>query len=257
MHIFLANDDGIGSPGIMALARAATARGHRVTMCAPASQQSASSHRITMSSPIFVSEYPVNDPAVKAYAIDGSPADCVRLGLLQLVESPVDMLISGINDGCNAGMAVHYSGTVSAAREGALHGLHAVAASLDYGATQDMLDSFAHFVIQQAEGYASVQVPPVTVLNINAPALPPEKLKAPAYAPLCTANFTDNYLRRESPRSGTYYWLDHGAETEPPIPGADQDLLAQGHITLTLLGNPMDHQQVDLPLGCQSPSKGL
>ena len=123
MHIFLVNDDGIGSRGIMALLEAAAERGHEVTMCAPRYQQSAASHRFTLTEPIYVKEWPVDRPGCQAYAITGSPVDCVRVGLQQLVDRPVDIVISGVNDGYNAGMAVHYSGTVGAAMEGALNHL--------------------------------------------------------------------------------------------------------------------------------------
>lgn len=196
---------------------------------------------------------------VTAYAIAGSPADCVRLGLLQLIDEPVDVLISGINDGYNCGSAVHYSGTVSAAREGALHGLHAIATSIAYHATQEMIDNLARFTVGVAEKYVDMKVPPVTVLNINAPDVAPDQLKPPVYAPLCTANFTDNYIRRESPRSGTYFWLDHGSETDPPIPGGDQDMLGRGHITLTLMGNPMEHNADygDFAVACQTIGEKL
>ncbi len=259
MHIFLVNDDGIGSKGIMALARAAAARGHRVTMCAPAAQQSAASQRITLTDPIFVREYPADLPGVAAYAIAGTPTDCVRLGLLDLAQGPVDVLISGINDGYNAGMAVHYSGTVGAAREGALHHLHAMAASIDYHAAQEMVDHLARFVIETAESYATLPLPPGVLLNVNAPRLDPDKLLPPVVAPLSTANFTDCYLRRESPRAGVYYWLDKGAHTEPPIPGSDQDMLDKGHVTLTFMGNPSDHSACfpDFLPACKTKAQGL
>jgi hypothetical protein len=109
MHIFLVNDDGIGAVGIMALLRAAEKRGHRVTMCAPKNQMSAASQRITLSDPIQVREYPVEGSSCTAWAIDGTPADCVRVSLCPggLVTDPVDMVISGINKGENAGTAVH------------------------------------------------------------------------------------------------------------------------------------------------------
>jgi 5'-nucleotidase len=241
MHIFLVNDDGIGSCGIMALAGAAAAMGHRVSICAPKAQQSAASHRITLAEPIYVSAYPVSDARVTAYAIAGTPTDCVRLGLLELVKDPVDVLISGINNGHNSGMAVHYSGTVGAAREGALNHLHAIAASISFNATQKMIDHFAAYVVKIAEEYVNLPLPPATVLNVNAPLRETEELKPPVFTPLSTANFVDSYIRRESPRAGTYYWLAGGAHTESFPEGSDQDMLERGHITLTMMGNPTDH----------------
>ena len=245
MHLFLVNDDGIGSAGIMALAAAAAAKGHQVTLCAPAAQQSAASQRITLAEPIYVTPYPVKHPRMRAYAITGSPADCVRLGLQDLAEAPVDMLISGINNGYNYGMAVHYSGTVGAAREGALYGLHAIAASIHEKASPELIQRFADYVLDVAGIFLSIPLPSSLLLNINAPNSQSGQWKKPVMAPLCTAIFTDRYLRRESPRAGIYYWLDKGARTRPPDPGSDQDMLRKGHITLTLMGNPSD-RHVDL-----------
>ncbi|MCL1855024.1 MAG: 5'/3'-nucleotidase SurE [Clostridia bacterium] len=242
MHLFLVNDDGIGSKGIMALACAAVARGYRVTLCAPATQQSAASQRITLAAPIFVAPYPVEYPLMRAYAITGSPADCVRLGLQDLVEAPVDVLISGINNGYNYGMAVHYSGTVGAAREGALYGLHAIAASIHEKASPELIQRFADYVMDVAGLFLLTPLPATLLLSINAPNSPSGRWKKPVMAPLCTANFTDRYIRRESPRAGTYYWLDSGARTQPPVPGSDQDMLRKGHITLTCMGNPSDQR---------------
>ncbi len=239
MHIFLVNDDGIGSKGIMALMEAAVERGHEVTMCAPRYQQSAASHRFTLTEPIYVKEWPVDRPGCQAYAITGSPVDCVRVGLQQLVTRPVDIVLSGVNDGYNAGMAVHYSGTVGAAMEGALNHLPAMAVSIHHHADQGMIDHLARYAVRVAEKYARADTPPHTVLNINAPLLAPEKLLPPVYAPLDTGNFIDGYERRQSPRAGTYFWLLEGSKTEPPAEGTDLFYLGQGHITLTLMGNPV------------------
>ncbi|NLV58813.1 MAG: 5'/3'-nucleotidase SurE [Clostridiales bacterium] len=257
MHIFLVNDDGIQAKGIQALVRAATAKGHRVTMCAPATQQSAASQRITLAEPIYVAPYPADSPLVTAYAITGTPTDCVRLGLQDLVKDPVDVLISGINNGYNSGMAVHYSGTVAAAQEGALNGLHAIACSIHYQASQELIDRFAAFVVDTAESFVSLSLPRGVILNINAPDDSQGPWKEPVLAPLCTSNFTDGYLRRKSPRAGVYYWLDGSSSTEPPTPGADQDLLSKGHITMTFMGNPSDHGAAfcDFVTACQNPLK--
>ena len=240
MHLFLVNDDGIGCKGIMALLRAATARGHRVTMCAPAHQQSAASQRITLIEPIYVAPYPVDDPLVTAYAITGTPTDCVRLGLQNLVTEPVDLLLSGINNGYNYGMAVHYSGTIGAAREGTLHGVPSVACSIDDKASMALIDSFASFVLETAQCFVNLPIAKQVLLNINAPNSASDQWKKPVMVPLCTANFVDTYIRRESPRAGTYYWLEGGAKTRPATPGSDQEFLREGHITFTFLGNPSE-----------------
>lgn len=237
MHIFLVNDDGIGAKGIMALYRAAVERGHEVSMCAPKYQQSAASHRFTLADPIFVSDYPLDDPNSRGYAIAGSPSDCVRVGLQKLMQKPVDVVISGINDGYNAGVAVHYSGTVGAAMEGAFHYLPSIATSIHHEATPEMFDHLAKYTICVAEQYAKVKVPRCTILNINAPCVAPADLKEPIHAPLSTGYFTDSYEKRVAPRGGEYYWLTDDGGVEEPEEGTDRYYLRRGHITLTLMGH--------------------
>lgn len=235
MHFFLVNDDGVGAKGIMALYRAAVEQGHEVTMCAPRCQQSAASHRFTLIDPVFAGPYPLEHG--DGYAIAGSPADCVRIGLQKLVQKPVDVVISGINEGYNAGMATHYSGTVGAAMEGSFHRLPAMAVSIHHKATQEMLDHFAHYVIRVAAQYARKPQRRATILNINAPCVEPSQLRQPVYAPLDTAFYLDSYERRTSPRAGDYFWLEGGSPIEPPVEGSDNWYLSRGHITLTVMGN--------------------
>ena len=235
MHIFLVNDDGVGAKGIMALYRAAIARGHEVSMCAPKHQQSAAGHRFTLVDPLFVSDYPLENG--DGYAVDGAPADCVRIGLQRLVKKPVDVVISGINDGYNAGIATHYSGTVGAAMEGAFHNLPSIAVSIHHKATLDMYDHLADYTIRVAEQYALKPRKRATILNINAPLAAPGDLKEPVYAPLDTAFYLDSYERRTSPRSGDYFWLEGGSPIEPADEGSDNWYLERGHITLTIMGN--------------------
>lgn len=129
MHILIANDDGIFAPGIRALAKAARAAGHRVTVFAPDSQRSAASHAFTLKKPLHAVRVEYED-GIPAWAVDGTPADCVRLGLYLTREDPVDCVLSGINNGSNRGAAILYSGTVGAALEGSLCGVPAVAVSL-------------------------------------------------------------------------------------------------------------------------------
>lgn len=231
MHIFLVNDDGIGSEGILALYRAALERGHQVSMCAPLRQQSAASHRITLRDPLRVQLYELE--GARGFAIDGTPADCVRVGLSALVDQPVDVVISGMNEGYNAGIAVHYSGTVGAAMEASFYRLPAIATSIHYKATPEMIDHLATFTICMAEQYVRVPPLPCTILNINAPCVAPADLAQPVYAPLDTGYFQDGYEQRAPGE----YWLEGGEHREKPVPGSDMDLLTKGHITLTLVGN--------------------
>ena len=154
MHILLVNDDGIGSDGILALAREALSRGHRVSMVAPQRQQSAAGQHISLIDPIFVKEYDMGLPLAAAYGVAGTPTDCVRLALFALIQEPIDLVMSGINDGYNAGMAVYYSGTVGAAREAALGKRHSMAVSIHHRATATMLAHLARYAVRLGERYA-------------------------------------------------------------------------------------------------------
>lgn len=238
MHILLVNDDGISAKGIAALLHEAVARGYQVTVCAPASQQSAASHRITLTEPLFVSPYETGYAGVEAYAIKGTPADCVRLGLLGgLARQPVDVVISGINAGYNAGVDVHYSGTVGAAMEGSMCGCRAIAASAQWKAPDTVLRALASLTMDMAQRYCAIDPLPLSVMNINAPAVEPEAWQPTVYAPLNRLCYQDSYQRRESPFGHTYYWLG-GFQDEPPVEeGSDLWYLNRGHVTVSMLTN--------------------
>ena len=130
MKVLISNDDGIFAPGIAALCEAFADAGHEVIVCAPDRQRSAASHALTISGPLTVREAQVPG-AARAYAIGGTPADCVKLGLSALCPE-AEAVISGVNHGYNAGSDILYSGTVAAAMEGALCGRPAMAVSQAY-----------------------------------------------------------------------------------------------------------------------------
>lgn len=238
MHILLVNDDGIGAVGIMALLEEAVSRGHTVTMAAPATQQSAASHRITLTEPILMKPYETGLPGVEAFAIRGTPADCVRVALRGgLMQQRPDVVVSGINNGYNAGMDVHYSGTVAAAMEGSMQGYRAVASSIAWNASPEGLRALAALTIDMAQRYSCIPPLPMCVMNINAPVIPPDSWMPTVYAPLNVSAYQDGYERRESPFSGSYFWLTGSAEAESHLEGTDQWYLARGHVTVTMLGN--------------------
>lgn len=167
MHILIANDDGIFAPGIRALAGAAVAAGHRVTVFAPDSQRSAASHAFSLNKPIHAApvEY---EGGIKAWAVDGTPADCVRLGLHLTRNDPVDCVLSGINNGSNRGAAILYSGTVGAALEASLCGVPAVAVSLCSHLDRDYEDA-AELGVRTMEWAMQHPLPRGEVYNLNVP----------------------------------------------------------------------------------------
>jgi len=130
MNILLTNDDGIYADGIAALYQALRASGHDVVVVAPNSQQSAVGHAITVSDPLRV-DYIEMEPRISGYAVQGTPADCVKIAVNALLEQKPEMVLSGINHGANTGHHIIYSGTVSAATEATMFGIPSLAVSLD------------------------------------------------------------------------------------------------------------------------------
>ena len=239
MHFLITNDDGIGAPGLKALGDAVLKRGHRLTVCAPATQQSAASQHLTIDKPLLVRSRPW--PGAEAWALEGTPADCARIGL-QLAAEPADFVLSGINNGLNAGSAVYYSGTFSAAREAAMAHRRAMAVSIDVGATEKMLAALGERAVRLAERLEDEDFPRAAVLNLNAPALPPAELKEMRLAPLSDAFYEDGYEKRESPRGQIYFWLEGGLKMEPHRPDTDLALLAEGYPTLSVVTGFRDDQ---------------
>ncbi len=233
MHILLVNDDGIDSPGLHALIREAAKRGHQVTVCAPNKQQSAVSQAMTFFRPIAVTSVPMQ--GARAYAVDGTPADCAVLGISNLAEGLVDVAISGINDGLNSGNAIYISGTVGAAREAALLGVKAMAVSLDRPADEEMLQNLATLALDMGEKLQKYPAPAGSVLSLNAPALPPARLLPAIMAPVNHGIFVNIYERRENPRGETYFWVTPEIRREIPQPGSDEYFLQKGHVTCTFL----------------------
>lgn len=236
MNLLFVNDDGIDSAGLHIVAQEAKRRGHHVLVCAPASQQSAKSHCYTIASPIMVKSrsLPFAD---EAWAIEGTPADCTRLGLMSLTDRPVDLVISGINDGYNTGLATYVSGTVGAAREAAFQGVKALALSAEYRTPAQTLDWFARWSIDLAERLHRYPMPPMSVCNVNIPPVSTEALRPAVLCPLSRTLFSDGYERRESPRGRSYFWLSPTVEAKQQYtPGSDMDWVLKGHITVSFIG---------------------
>lgn len=232
MRIFLSNDDGIGARGIQTLRRVLETQ-HDITLAAPEKQQSAMGHAITMHKPLYAKEiqYGVNS---RGWRINGTPADCVKLGLGALVSEPPDLMLSGINHGSNLGQDVFYSGTVSAAMEAMFLGVPAVALSLEDG-EQNGFEWVAQFV-RWWIGEPGFQLPaPGVVYNINFPSLSrglPQKMQA---VRLGTREYVNDFQRAQDPRGREYFWI--AGDRLDNLDDVDTDV-AQHHlgaITLTPL----------------------
>lgn len=205
MRILVTNDDGIGATGIQTLWHELS-KIAEVIVVAPDVERSATSQAITVHSPIRVDQHHFDNPKISGWRIGGTPADCVKIALGALMAQPPDVVVSGINHGPNLGTDVLYSGTVSAAIEGALHGIPAIAVSLDTGEHSDFQPA-AEFTRTLVENLSNRSLPPNTLLNVNVPSLSREDLNGVAITKLGTREYENIFERRHDPRGRLYYWM--------------------------------------------------
>ncbi len=230
MRILLTNDDGIHAPGLLALHQAL--RGDfEVHVVAPEVEMSAVGHAITLSTPLRVR--PVwRSGAFFGYGVSGTPADCVKIAVQEILERPPDVVLSGINLGANVGVNVLYSGTVSAATEGAFLGIRSAAISLD--ALRDPDYRFAAAFAREIVRYLTENgLRPGTALNVNVPSLPPSRIAGVSVTRQGVNRFKERFDRRIDPRGNAYYWLTGEIPVEPENPDTDGAALKQDRITIT------------------------
>jgi 5'-nucleotidase len=243
MHILLTNDDGIHAPGLWALYEAFAPRG-QVTVVAPDRERSAVGHGITLHTPLRSSEVVV-DGGNRGLAVNGKPADCVKLALHELMPEPPDLVVSGINPGANVGINLNYSGTVAAAKEAALFGVPALAASIA-GAPSGRMKGAGRFVLRLACELLENPLPLGTFLNLNFPDLPIASATGVKVSRQATNGEREFFVKRTDPRQRAYYWagLDHS--TDEGDAGFDAAALAQGYISITPVKCDMtDHTAIN------------
>ena len=202
-HILITNDDGIGSDGIRKLAEIARGFGD-VIVVAPDAQRSAASHHCIFSRPLILKEYDFGLPGVKAYTLDGTPADCVRVGIFAASDTRPDVVLSGINHGYNISSDIQYSGTVGAALEAAFLGVHAIAVS--YGnyrfEATDIVDRYLPGLLEE---YMDKLLPANRVWNINFPDCPADECAGILRnAVMNTGHFYDDQYIKEKTGDGTW-----------------------------------------------------
>jgi 5'-nucleotidase len=211
IRILLTNDDGIYAPGLAALDRELRTLGH-VDVVAPTTEQSGVGHSITYLTPLIVKEV-YDGPRRWGWAVEGSPADCVRIAVSELCPRRPDLVVSGINSGLNAGINVLYSGTVAAAIEGAFFGITSVAVSLEFDehAGYDVAARLARQVIRQILARKS---PGPQLYNLNIPMAALSGKPRVRVVPMDVAHYGERFQKRTDPRGRAYYW----ATGEPPPP---------------------------------------
>jgi len=235
MHILLTNDDGIYAPGLRALREELCNLG-RVTVVAPATEQSAVGHSITLLTPLIVQPVFDDQGTPLGWAVEGKPADCVKLALVELLDETPDLIVSGINAGSNVGINVLYSGTVAAAIEGAFFGITSIAVSLEY---RDPL----HLDFPQAAAIARELITRLVekyggsgkLFNINIPSLDQGPPKGVRVVPQGLIRYREQFQRRCDPRGRVYFWSMPDLVPMENPPDTDVTALAEGYITLTPL----------------------
>ncbi|HUU96456.1 MAG TPA: 5'/3'-nucleotidase SurE [Phycisphaerae bacterium] len=232
MRILLTNDDGILAPGIEALYKAVADLG-TVDVVAPETAQSAIGHAITVHSPMAA--HRVNVKGVfEGWSVDGRPADCVKLAVLELLEWKPDFVLSGINQGVNTGINVLYSGTVAGAAEGAFFGVPSMAISLELS---DKLDFQRAGKIAREifERYVAAGPPPGACLNVNIPALDAGWPRGVRVCPQGTVPMNDSYHKQIDPRGRPVFWLDGAMPDREACPDSDVAAVMEGYVVITPL----------------------
>ena len=230
MNVLITNDDGIYADGICALYKS-FAEKHSVTVVAPDRERSAVGHAITLYSPLRANRVTL-ESGFQGYAVTGTPADCIKLSVVELLESKPDMVISGINPGANVGINVNYSGTVAAAREAALYNIPAIAVSVQGYMPVDY-NGVADFALDAAQKIFTSGLPPGTFLNINFPNIPLSEIAGTKICRQSIEIFPEYMDKRTDPRNRQYYWhicdlngSGHGA-------GTDVEALENNYISVT------------------------
>ena len=238
MKILLTNDDGIFAPGLAAMYKELVKIGN-IVVVAPSDSRSGASHSITFAEPLVCNKVDING-LFTGYSVQGSPADCVKLAVMQLHTEPIDLLVAGINHGANAGINVYYSGTVAAAMEGAFLKIPAVAMSVAAERKMDFEGAAKHCA------HVLKKLMPVEkgdVVNVNIPLLSRGRPKGIRVVPQSSKGFDEYYIPQKNEQGQTVFQLagEHHLTDETP---ADTTSLMEGYITVTALAPDMtDHRK--------------
>ncbi|MGH7279872.1 MAG: 5'/3'-nucleotidase SurE [Candidatus Rokuibacteriota bacterium] len=229
--LLVTNDDGVHAAGLAALAEALSELGEAYVI-APEREQSACGHALTLHRPLRVQQL-----GERRFAVNGTPSDCVNLGVLGfLPEAPV-LIVSGINHGSNLGDDVTYSGTVSAAMEGTLLGVPSIAVSLMEGGDLAEAARVAKIIAMRVlvEG-----LPDRTLLNVNVPAQRPRGIRVTR---LGHRVYTGKIVEQVDPRGRTHYWIGGGAPEWAALEGTDMGAIHQGDVAVTPLHLDLTHHR--------------
>lgn len=229
--ILVTNDDGITAPGIRNLVESIVDLGD-VVVVAPDSHQSGMGHAITISNILRMSPHDFGMSGVQAYKTTGTPVDCVKLAIYKILDRKPDVLVSGINHGSNASINVIYSGTMSAAVEGALEGIPSVGFSLcdfaedaDFSASRNVARTVTQKVLKHG-------TPTGTCLNVNIPKVAPKDLQGIKVCRQGAGHWADSFEEREAPGGRTYYWMTGNFTDVDKGEDTDEWALKHGYVSV-------------------------
>lgn len=234
MRILLTNDDGIHAEGLQVLERIARTLSDDVWVVAPEADQSGFAHSLSLSEPLRMRK--VDD---RHFALRGTPTDCVIMGVRKVMDSPPDLILSGVNNGANMADDVTYSGTIAGAMEGTLLGIRSIALSQAYDYTNDMRyvpwDTAEHLAPDLLKKLVELDIPRGVFLNVNFPKRPAEDVKGvqvTSQGRLTHGLWIDE---RKDGRGFPYYWLRFGRTQNELLEGSDQAALRDGFVSVTPL----------------------
>jgi 5'-nucleotidase len=231
MLILITNDDGIAAEGIKALAQSLKSIA-RVVVVAPERERSAVGHAITMHKPLRAKRVTYYGDGIHAWSVNGTPSDCVKLGIEVLAKERPDLVFSGINRGPNLGTDVLYSGTVSAAIEAVMMGVPSAALSLasyEYGD----YSSASKFAVSLALNMFKEGIPEDTLLNVNIPGVSEGKINGVRITKLGSRRYKNSFQARLDPHGQEYYWMSGEAVDENNDSDCDINLISENYITIT------------------------
>ncbi|MBI1806457.1 MAG: 5'/3'-nucleotidase SurE [Ignavibacteria bacterium] len=230
LNILVSNDDGINAPGIHALVQELKKIG-KVTVVAPDRQQSAVGHAITMNFPLRVTKFFKNNEFF-GYAVQGTPADSVKIAVRTLLPQKPDLLVSGVNHGSNTAINVIYSGTVSAATEGTVLGIPSIAVSLTTYGEPDF--RFAAKVARKLAGVVVKKgLPKETLLNVNVPSVKEKDISGVMITRQGKTRWDDTFDVRRDPANKEYYWLTGKLDVIDTADDTDQIAIMNNYISIT------------------------
>jgi 5'-nucleotidase len=232
VRILLSNDDGINAKGIAAM-RGALEKIGDVFVVAPETEMSAVGHAITITDPLRVRRV-VKDGSLFGIAVDGTPADCVKIAARAILTERPDIVVSGVNQGQNVATNVIYSGTVSAATEGMILGIPSIAISLASFTSSDFSVA-AEYGVKMVLKVLEKGLPEGVLLNVNVPALPADKIKGVKVCRMGTSKFREVFEKRVDPRQNDYYWQGGEMVLRERDMDADIGFLQEGYVTVTPL----------------------